>query len=88
MPDPTSFVTGNVQAVEAAEQSVQQQERTGSPGIDVACGAQHAPGMWRAVCADEVDGAPLPLMARAAVAASPAVHMLLWEQSSVHRVQS
>ena len=66
MPDPTSFVAGNVQAVEAAEQSAQGQECTGLLEIDVACGVQCTPGVWHAACTDEVNNVPLPLMARVA----------------------
>jgi len=66
-----------VQAVEAAERSAQGQERTGSLEIDVARGVQRAPGAWRAACADEVDGAPLPPMARAASSLAGGSHAAL-----------
>ena len=51
VPDPTSFAAGNVQAAEASEQSMQGQEHTGSPEIDVACGMQHAPSACGVQCA-------------------------------------
>ena len=57
VPTLASFAAGFVQAVEAAERSAQGRERTGPPAVDL-------PGAWHAACANEVDGASLPPMAR------------------------